>query len=74
MGVYRDGSRKNNGVIEKDLEAHIEYNKTMRPGRAFFVDGKCVNEGYLSTEECQAIEKEWLDNPIIMTRQTIPYR
>lgn len=57
MGVYRDGSRKNNGVIEEHLADHIEYNKTMRPGRALFVDGVCHNKGYLSEEECDQKQK-----------------
>ena len=74
MGVYSDGSRKHNGVDSEHLQVHIDYNKTMRFGRALFVDGKCVYKGYLSQEECDAIEREWAANPRVMTRCTAPYQ
>lgn len=51
VGVYKNGDYKTNGVDTKDLENHIEYNKTLRFGRALFVDGECVNAGYLNVEE-----------------------
>jgi hypothetical protein len=57
-GYYGDGSRKVNGVPSKNLASHIWYNLVMRPGRAFFVDGVCLNEGYLTRERCAEIEKE----------------
>jgi hypothetical protein len=41
-----------------DLDAHIEYNLMYRPGRAFFVDGRCLNRGYLSDDECKEISNE----------------
>jgi hypothetical protein len=73
MGVYNSGQRKHNGVHPAHLARHIEYNKTMRFGRALFVDGKCVNLGYLSAERCAAIEEELRLNPVVMERDTAPY-
>lgn len=51
VGVYGNGTYKTNGVSEDDLELHIKYNLDFRPGRAFFVEGKCINKGYFSDEE-----------------------
>ena len=45
IGVYPDGSRKVNGVSSENLADHIQYNIRFRPGRAFFVDGKCIYRG-----------------------------
>lgn len=73
IGVYEDHSRRVNGVEAADLTAHIEYNKIYRWGRALFVDGKCVFQGYLSKEECDAIEKDLAENPVVMTKCTAPY-
>ena len=57
IGVYSDDSYKINIVKDKDLVAHIEYNKIFRYGRALFVDGKCENQGYLSDRKV----REWED-------------
>lgn len=51
VGVYPNGDYKTNGVSEEYLESHIQYNLDFRPGRAFFVEAKCLNKGYLSEEE-----------------------
>lgn len=71
-GVYANGEFKDNGVAPEDLEIHIEYNLTMRPGRAFFVDGVCRNRGYLSEEQCRRVEAELVG--VTATRCTRPYR
>lgn len=55
IGVYSSGNYKVNIVRPEHLKHHIKYNKTMRGGRALFVDGKCVYAGYLSEEKT----KEW---------------
>ncbi len=73
MGVYNDGSRKHNGVLSEDLASHIWYNITMRPGRALFVDGYCLNEGYLDKVKIEAIEVDLKQNPVVMPRDTAPY-
>lgn len=73
MGLYLDGSRKHNGVAPEDLEAHITYNLNMRPGRAFFVDDKCLNTGYYSAEGCALVEAELAANPVVMKKVTRPY-
>ena len=57
IGVYKNGDYKVNVVREEHLESHIEYNKTMRFGRGLFVDGECLNQGYLDDNEV----KEWTE-------------
>lgn len=51
IGVYANGEFKVNVVSDGDLSNHIEFNKTFRPGRALFVNGECLNQGYLSNED-----------------------
>lgn len=50
IGVYNNNTYKINIVKPDHLESHVEYNKIFRPGRALFVDGKCVHSGYLSEQ------------------------
>lgn len=57
IGVYNSGDMKINGVKPEDLKDHIQYNKDYRPGRAFFVDGKCHNKGYLDTKRVEEYER-----------------
>lgn len=66
IGVYNNEDFKVNIVRPEHLERHIEYNKTMRFGRALFVDGKCEYAGYLSD---QMIE-EWTKKIAAMTFNT----
>lgn len=70
-GYYANGDMKWNGVPTENLADHIAYNLSRRPGRAFFVDGKCLNRGYLTEERCQEIEKELVGKTA--TRDTQPY-
>lgn len=72
IGFYANGDSKSNGVPSENLQSHIEYNLAMRPGRAFFVDGKCLNQGYLTKERCDEIEKEIAGR--VATRDTQPYQ
>lgn len=78
VGVYPNSevgnfkSVKINGVKEEHLEQHIQYNKTMRFGRALFVDGKCVYKGSLTNEQMCQWEQELKDFPL-MTVCTAPY-
>lgn len=51
VGVYASQSYKVNGVKHRDIQAHIKYNLENRPGRALFIDGKCLNSGNLSEAE-----------------------
>lgn len=71
-GYYCDGSYKTNGVKSEHLQDHIDYNLSMRPGRAFFVDGKCLNKGYLSDERCKEIEKSLIG--VTANKDTAPYQ
>lgn len=74
MGVYNNGDCKHNGVHPNDLKDHIEYNLRMRPGRAFFVDGLCLNNGYLSQERIDEIVEELATKPVVMNTVTLPYQ
>lgn len=80
VGVYNsDGrgdfaSRMHNGVATEHLRDHIEYNLVMRFGRALFIDGICVNEGYLGTERCDKIAEELKAAPKVYQRSTAPYQ
>lgn len=70
-GFYANGDHKSNGVKSENLKDHIEYNVSWRPGRALFVDGKCVHQGYLSQDKCDEIEKKL--EGATMDKDTAPY-
>lgn len=76
MGVYNNETvaYKHNGVAHDHLKEHIAYNLLMRPGRAFFVDGVCLNTGYLSQERIDAIIAELKAAPVVMRECTAPYQ
>ena len=44
--------------VQGNPRAWFEFNSTMRFGCALFIDGKCAYRGYLTPEECTAIEAE----------------
>lgn len=71
VGCYADGSRKTNGVKSENLAEHIQYNLIFRPGRALFVDGFCLHEGYLDKGRCAEIEAELKGKTA--DRDTAPY-
>lgn len=73
VGVYKNNEYKYNIVLDRDLEKHIEYNKTFRFGRALFVDGKCVNRGYLSDEQIEDWTRRISEMRFDMSHPTIPY-
>ncbi len=73
IGVYANGDYKSNGVNPEHLEEHIQYNKDYRPGRALFVDGVCVNQGYLSDEEVADWTEKLKDEKYKKTKCTSPY-
>ena len=78
VGVYSDGSYVVNIVRDDDLEKHIEYNRTFRPGRMLFVDGKFRCGGVLSEPEKTkqiSIWEEKIKGMNFNTRKdTRPYR
>lgn len=47
VGFYPNGDFVVNTVCDKNLQSNIEYNKTFRPGRFYFVDGAHVCGGLL---------------------------
>ena len=69
VGVYMNGQYKINIVKDKDLKDHIEYNKKFR----LFVDGKCVNQGYLSGEQVRNWEKRISEMEFDTSKSTEPY-
>ena len=73
VGAYMNGAYKVNIVEDEDLEDHINYNKTFRFGRGLFVDGKCVNQGYLSGEQVRNWEKRISNMEFDMSKSTKPY-
>lgn len=75
IGVYLNGDIRLNGVKSENLESHINYNKKNRWGRGLFVDGKCVNKGYLSDEQVQFYEKLFKsDSKYTINKDTAPYQ
>jgi hypothetical protein len=73
VGVYSDLSYKQNGVAEEHLAEHINYNKKYRFGRALFVDGVCVYEGYLIAESLEKA-KQIVMGITPITKDTQPYQ
>lgn len=73
VGIYSSLEEIHNGVLDIHLDDHVKYNKLYRPGRALFVDGKCVYSGYLKKDDCIRIENELLKKSIQFDKPTIPY-
>ena len=73
VGVYMNGQYKYNIVRDEDLENHIKYNKIFRFGRGLFVDGKCVNQGYLSGEQVRNWGRRISEMEFNMSHDTRPY-
>lgn len=73
VGVYSNGYYKVNVVREEDLEEHIEFNKTFRWGRALFVDGECVHQGYISGDMVKKWTKRISEMKIDTSHDTRPY-
>lgn len=74
IGVYANGDIKTNGVTEENLQPHIEYNLAARPGRAFFVDGVCLNTGNLSDEQIKIYTRLFSgDSKYCRTKDSQPY-
>lgn len=71
-GVYLNDSCKTNGVPSDNLQEHIDYNKFWRPGRALFVDGKCVFAGSLPPEQIARWEIKL--KGVTANRDTRPYQ
>lgn len=59
VGVYKNLDYESNCVCSNELEQHIEYNKTMRFGRALLIDGKVVYKGYFSEEDIPMLEEKF---------------
>lgn len=73
FGIYPNGDWVSNAVHPNDLESHIEYNRTMRPGRALVVDGILVLKGIGVNPE--TIENlKGIFNAYNPTKCSAPYR
>lgn len=55
IGIYSNGQFKFNGVLERNLQSHIEYNKQLRFGRALIVDGQIAYSGIIKEEALHEI-------------------
>ncbi len=73
IGLYANGSFKMNGVKPEHLEEHLLYNKTYR-SRAMFVDGKCVDKGYISDDKVKAFEERIKIENLKANKCTAPYQ
>ena len=75
LGVYPNGQYMFNGVREEDLEDHIQYNKTFRPGRLLYVDGQRVYDGMV--KDCSKYDRVAAEfykrHNIDMSKPTLPY-
>lgn len=80
LGIYPNKSYKWNVVKDDDLDAHIEYNLTFRPGRIFYVDNNRLNTGLLDKNNLSEYDKiayeffKSANNTINMEIGTIPYQ
>lgn len=80
--IYNSNDVVDNHVAYDHLDDHIRYNKEMRFGTALFINGVCVNRGYLGKERCDAfeieikkmIEEEHLISKLQLKSPTVPYR
>ena len=57
IGIYASQSYKYNVVLDNNIISDMIYNIRMRPGRWYFVDGYCINEGYGEREVFEEIAK-----------------
>ncbi len=75
IGVYANGDMKFNGVPDDKLEGHVQYNTTMRAGRALFVNGKCVHKGNLNDDLIALLERQFSsDSKYVLHKDTKPYQ
>ena len=78
LGIYSNKEYVYNVVRDEDLESHISYNKTFRPGRVFYVDGERVNNGMMKEEYLgvyDEIAKNFFEEDGVNKHiATIPYR
>ena len=77
LGVYLSGDYTYNVVREEDLEEHIQFNKTFRPGRLLYVDGQRIYNGVIKKEALSkydtVAEEFYASYNINMSKPTIPY-
>lgn len=65
IGFYENGDFKTNTVMSSNLPDNIEYNRFMRPGRYYYVDGEYVCGGMVIKEKLPeriATHKERIKN------------
>ena len=73
IGVYNNGDMICNGVKKAHLVHNILYNLKIRPGRALFLEGICINSGYLDSERVLNLEKKFMESPISQTNASYVY-
>jgi hypothetical protein len=78
LAVYPNMDFVWNVVADEHLEEYVTYNKTFRPGRLLYVDGKrvhggCIYEQYLGKYDDFA-KKKYEETQINKNNITVPYR
>ena len=77
LGVYLSGDCAYNVVREEDLEEHIQFNKTFRPGRLLYVDGQRIYNGVLKEKYLpkydKIVEEFYMTNNVDLDKPTTPY-
>lgn len=71
---YNNGEYTDNGVRKEHLADHIQYNKKYRPGTALFINGVCLNYGYLGQERCDKLAELIKGLDIKVSASQLPYR
>lgn len=62
--VYVSGDRATERFPSWDeVEKWVQSNRTLRFGCALFVDGVCVERGYLCADHCKALESDLCPAP-----------
>jgi hypothetical protein len=78
LAIYLNMDYVWNVVADEHLEEYISYNKTFRPGRLLYVDGKRIHNGCLY-EHCldkydDFAKKMYAETKINKNNITVPYR
>lgn len=75
LALYPNGEFKINGVKQHNIVNHVAYNLLFRPGRALFVQGKCIYKGFNnSNESINEVEQMFIQKKIAFCdKDTAPY-
>lgn len=71
--IYNNGDYVDNLVLGEHLKEHVEHNCLYRPGTALFIDGICVNKGYLDDFMCTQHSELLKHFDKSLLKHTVPY-